>query len=175
MKARTRLIMDFSHPFKGSGAVSNGLSGIKSASPKCLFIFNWSYLTTDKKLKDRGRANVGVVPSKWNVWGRIWIRTVFLVFVWGIHSWILSKHFRYTLYSDKPLRQNAQILVPCTRYWPEGPHWTITQSMRFSVCITSFPVLPIYFSLCSLYPQRRFGIVVQKSSFFNKKVLNLSE
>jgi len=52
-----------SHPFKGSGADSNGLSGIKNASMKCLFIFNWSYLTIDKKLKDRGRANVGVVPS----------------------------------------------------------------------------------------------------------------
>jgi hypothetical protein len=56
-----------SHPFKSSETVSNGLSGIKNASVKCLFIFNWSYLTTDKKLKDRGRANVVVVPSKLNV------------------------------------------------------------------------------------------------------------
>lgn len=74
------------HPFKGPGEVSNGLSGIRNASVKCLFIFNWSYLTIDKKLKDRGRVNVGVVSSKLNVCGRIGIRTVFLVFVWGIHS-----------------------------------------------------------------------------------------
>jgi len=115
----------FSHPFKRPRAVSNGLLGIKNASVKCLFIFNWRYFTTDKKLKDQGMATVGVVPSKLNFCRRIWLHNVFLVFVWGILSWSLSKHFRYTLYSDKPLRQNAPIIVSCTRYWPEGPHWTL--------------------------------------------------
>jgi len=31
-----------SHPFKGPLAVVNGLTGIRNAFVKCLFIFSWS-------------------------------------------------------------------------------------------------------------------------------------
>ena len=72
--------------FQSPGAVSNGLSGIKNASVKCLFIFNWSYLTIDKKLNNRGRANVGIVPSELNVCRSIWIRIVLLVFARGVFT-----------------------------------------------------------------------------------------
>jgi hypothetical protein len=75
-----------SYPFEGPGVVPNGLSGIKNASVRCLFIFNWSYLAIDKKLKDRGRAKVGGCAFKMKCLRTCMDMNCIHCFVWGIHS-----------------------------------------------------------------------------------------
>ena len=65
-------------------------------------------VSTDKNLKDWGRANVWATTSK-TVCGRILILTSLLGLVWEAHCWRMLKHFRYTLYKYSTLYS-----VPCS-------------------------------------------------------------
>jgi hypothetical protein len=92
-----------SHICKGHGEVVNGLTDIKFAVVKCLFVLNWSWIhwgvlsiPLDENLKDWGRVNLGDVPCKLSMPTYTGMR-FFLVLLWEIRFWSLSKHFRCTL------------------------------------------------------------------------------
>jgi hypothetical protein len=65
-------------------------------------------VSTDKNLKDWGRANVGAITSK-TLCGHILILTFLLGLVWEAHCWRMFEHFRYTLYKYSTLYS-----VPCS-------------------------------------------------------------
>jgi len=127
-----------SHPFKRPRAVTNYLKGItmhcSSASSfsfgaKCTRGFKCPYRLEHKRLRS---THCCVVPRKPNVCGHtIWIS--FLVLVWGIQSWNLCKHFRYTLYSME--LQGDSWIIQCKVYGRErssSKHYTIFESDRLA-------------------------------------------
>jgi hypothetical protein len=91
---------DLSHPLKCPRAIGNGSIDIQNALVKCPFISNWSWMH-GFKFPHRSKSKGLRSTSGWNV-PRLPRTSTDMNFylVWGTHSWSLSKHCRYALYSN---------------------------------------------------------------------------